>query len=298
MLKLSFRNQVLAGFAVSIILVIVVGILSFTSIKQLEDDTVWVEHTQKVIKTSNNLLQYLIDSETGMRGYGATANKAFLDPYNDAVPKITETLNQLSNLVVDNPAQVRRIDSLKLIVNRQLVILKTNIDTRETKGLDYMVANKMFLNGKGNMDSIRNLNKQVVDAESNLLAQRKEASDKASERAIRVIVFGCLIFVLIVVIMFYYIQSTFARQKNIEEEIRVANIELEKVLEENERKNWLLTGTGNLNERMQGQQTEKELSENILTEIGKYSQALTGTFYLFDENEERLNLYASFSIKG
>ncbi|MES2266090.1 MAG: response regulator [Bacteroidota bacterium] len=296
MFKLSFRNQVLAGFAVSIILVIVVGALSFTSIKQLEDDTVWVDHTQKVIKTTNNLLQYLVDTETGMRGYGATANKAFLDPYNDAVPKITETLNQLTNLVVDNPAQSKRVDSLKVIVNRQLLIIKTNIETRDTKGLEYMVANKMFLKGKGNMDSIRDINKKVVEVESNLLTERKAASDKASERAIQVIVFGCLIFVLIVVVMFYYIQATFARQKKTEEEVRVANLELEKVLAENENKNWLLTGSGTINEKMQGQQSERELSQNILTELSKYAGALTGTLYLFDDNEEKLDLYASYAF--
>jgi CheY-like chemotaxis protein/CHASE3 domain sensor protein len=296
MFKLSFRNQVLAGFAVSIVLVIVVGVLSFTSIKQLEDDTVWVNHTQRVIKTTNNLLQYLTDSETGMRGYGATANKQFLDPYNDAVPKITESLTQLSSLVVDNPVQLKRVDSLKTMVNRQLLILKTNVETREAKGLEYMVANRMFLKGKGNMDSIRNLNKQVVETESKLLEQRKAASDKASEQAIGVIVIGCMVFVIIVVIMFYYIQSTFARQKKVEEEVRIANLELEKVLQENENKNWLLTGTGNLNERMQGQQTEKELSNNILSEVSKYAKALTGTLYLFDENEKKLNLYASYAF--
>lgn len=296
MFKLNFRNQVLAGFAVSILLVLIVGILSFKSIKQLEDDTVWVDHTQKVIKTTNNLLQYLIDSETGMRGYGATANKQFLDPYNEAVPKISESLQQLSNLTVDNAGQAKRIDSLKTIVNRQLLILKTNIETRETKGLEYMVANKMFLNGKGNMDSIRDINKRVIDNENNLLAERKAASDKASERAIIVIVIGSMIFLLIVVIMFYYIQATFDRQKKIEEEVRVANVELEKVLVENEAKNWLLTGSGTLNEKMQGQQSEKELSGNILSEVSKYSKALTGTIYLFDENEEKLDLYASYAF--
>ncbi|MBD1384554.1 response regulator [Mucilaginibacter rigui] len=296
MFKLNFRNQVLAGFAVSIVLVLVVGVLSFKSIKQLEGDTVWVNHTQKVIKTTNNLLQYLIDGETGMRGYGATANKTFLGPYHDAVPKVTEALEQLANLVVDNPSQVKRVDSLKLIVNRQLLILKTNIETRDAKGLDYMVANKMFLKGKGNMDSIREINDRVIQTENNLLAERKAASDKASEQAIIVIVIGSTIFLLIVVIMFYYIQATFARQKRVEEEVRVANLELEKVLAENEGKNWLLTGSGNLNEKMQGQQSEKELSENILSEISKYAKALTGTLYLFDENEEKLNLYASYAF--
>jgi CheY-like chemotaxis protein/CHASE3 domain sensor protein len=296
MFNLNFRNQVLAGFAVSILLVLLVGTLSFKSIKQLEDDTVWIDHTQKVIKTSNNILQLLIDGETGMRGYGATANKIFLDPYNEAVPRITDNLNQLSNLVANNFVQVKRIDSLKLLVNKQLVLLKTNIETRDLKGLDYMVANHMFLNGKSNMDSIRYINSRVIETENSLLAERKAASDKASERAIIVIIMGSMVFLLIVVVMFYYIQATFARQKVAEEEVRVANMELEKVLAENESKNWLLVGTTSLNEKMQGQQTEKQLSANLLSEVCKYANALTGTIYLFDENEQKLNLYASYAF--
>jgi CheY-like chemotaxis protein/signal transduction histidine kinase/CHASE3 domain sensor protein len=295
MLKLSFRNQVLAGFAVSIVLVLFVGILSFNSIKQLEDDTVWVDHTQKVIKTTNNLLQNLIDGETGMRGYGATANKVFLDPYNVAVPRINENISQLGELIADNPIQVKRIDSLKELVARQLAVLKLNIDTRDARGLEYMVNNHMFLAGKGNMDSIRDIRNRVIETENNLLIQRKAASDEASQRAIIVIVIGSMVFLIIIVIMFFYIQATFVRQKKIEEEVKIANIELEKVLAENESKNWLLTGTGTLNEKMQGQQSEKELSENILAEVSHYASALTGTFYLFNEAEERLDLYASYA---
>ncbi|MDB5127156.1 response regulator [Mucilaginibacter sp.] len=296
MFKLNFRNQVLAGFAVSILLVLIIGILSFKSIKQLEDDTVWVNHTQRVIKATNNLLQLLIDSETGMRGYGATANKTFLDPYNEAIPRITESLNQLTVLAQDNPTQLKRIDSLKTLVNRQLTILKVNVETRETKGLDYMLANHMFLNGKGNMDSIRGINGRVIETENTLLNERKAASDKASQQAIIIIVIGCTVFLLIIVIMFYYIQATFARQKRVEEEVRIANIELEKVLAENESKNWLLIGSGNLNDKMQGQQNEKELSNNVLSEVSNYANALTGTLYLYEENEDKLDLYASYAF--
>jgi CheY-like chemotaxis protein/CHASE3 domain sensor protein len=296
MLKLSFRTQVIAGFAVSLVLVLLVGILSYSSISQLEEDTVWVDHTQKVIKTTNNLLQLLVDSETGMRGYGATANKSFLDPYNEAVPRITESLSQLSSLTSDNPTQTKRIESLKLLVNRQLLVLKTNIETREEKGLDYMVANKMFLKGKNNMDSIRDINNKVVETENNLLALRKAASEKASREAIIVIVIGCIVFLLIIIIMYFYIQGTFDRQKKIEEEIKVANFELEKVLDENEAKNWLLTGTKLLHDRMQGQQSEKELAGNIIAKLCKYTEALTGTIYLFNEAEERLDLYGAYAF--
>ena len=123
MLKLSFRNQVLSGFAVSILLVFIVGILSFNSINQLRDDTVRVEHTQQVIKKSTNLLQQLIDAETGMRGYSATGKKILLDPYNAALPIVNANLSELRVLISDNPVQVKRAETLSALINKQLNLL-------------------------------------------------------------------------------------------------------------------------------------------------------------------------------
>jgi CheY-like chemotaxis protein/signal transduction histidine kinase/CHASE3 domain sensor protein len=298
MLKLSFRNQVLAGFAVSILLVILVGVLSVNSINQLQDDTVMVDHTQKVIKTSTNLLQQLIDAETGMRGYCATNKKEFLQPYNEALPIIHSNLEDLRGLIIDNPLQVKRVDSLTNLVAEQLGLQKLNVETREAMGLDYMVARNMFINGKHSMDQIRKVITGMIDTENSLLATRKESSHKASTNAIVFIAVGSAIFLLIIIVLFRYIQATFAQQKKIEEEIKITNVELEKVLGENEAKNWLLTGTGSLNERMSGQQTEKELSGNVLAEVCDYTKALTGTIYLFNDKETRLELYSTYAFSN
>ncbi|MCC8410176.1 response regulator [Mucilaginibacter sp. UR6-1] len=296
MVKLSFRNQVLAGFAISILLVFVVAILSYKSINQLEDDNVKVEHTQQVIKTSTSLLQELIDAETGMRGYCATGKKPFLDPYNSAIPSIESDLDKLRGLIEDNPAQVKRVEALYKLTGGQLSILSNNIKTRDDKGLAYMVANDMLINGKANMDKIRSVIASVVDTENTLLIKRKNATQASSTQAIFVIVVGSGIFLVIIIILFYYIQGTFNRQKKIEQEITDANVQLGQVLRENEAKNWLLTGTAQLNETMQGQQTEKELAANVIQELCNYTKALTGTFYLLNEQDDRLDLYGSYAF--
>ncbi|WP_183560167.1 response regulator [Mucilaginibacter sp. SP1R1] len=296
MLKFSFRQQVLAGFVVSIILVLVVGILSYTSIRQFEDDNIWVNHTQNVIKSSNNLLQHMIDAETGMRGYGATNKKVFLDPYNEALPRLGADLQSLRDLTQDSQVQQKRVDSLTSLVAAQRIIMKDNIDTREAKGLDFMVAKDMFLDGKQSMDQIRALVAHIIDSETNLLQIRKQSSEKASNTAVIIIVCGSLIFLVIILFLFFYIQKTFDQQKKIEEEIKIANIELGKVLAENEAKNWLLTGTGLLNEKMQGQQSERELSGNILTEVSSYTKAAASTFYLYNDKYQRLELYATYAF--
>jgi CheY-like chemotaxis protein/signal transduction histidine kinase/CHASE3 domain sensor protein len=296
MLKLSFRNQVLTGFAISIILVLVVGVLSIKSINQLESDTMLVEHSQQVIYKSGDLLQLMIDAETGMRGFVATDKRVFLDPYNAALPNIANDVNDLNTLTVDEPEQLKRVQRLSELVSLQKGILRDNIQIRDIKGLDYMVQNNMLSSGKENMDEIRSIKAALVKAEDRLLAARKDSSAKASNQTEVIIITGSVIFLLIIIMLFYYIQRTFEEQKKIEEEIRVTNIELENVLGENEAKNWLLTGTGILNEKMQGQQSEKELAGNILNEVISYTKAFSGTFYLHNEAEERLELYASYAF--
>jgi CheY-like chemotaxis protein/signal transduction histidine kinase/CHASE3 domain sensor protein len=296
MIKLSFRDRVLTGFAFSVVLVLIVGVLSWRSISQFREDSVWVDHTQKVIKTSGSILQQMVDAETGMRGYVATGKPVFLAPYTASLPKVTTELNTLKDLIQDNPIEVRRVDSITTNVRDQLAILKNNVETRAAKGLDYMVQNDMLVNGKHSMDQIRMLNDHIIKTENDLLAIRKENSQESSNSAILIIVTGSSIFLVIIVVLFFFIQGTFKAQKIIEEEIRISNLELEKVLAENEAKNWLLTGTSLLNEKTQGQQSEKELSENVLTEVCSYVKALTGTFYLYNEKSNQLELYASYAF--
>ncbi|RYD91694.1 MAG: histidine kinase, partial [Sphingobacteriales bacterium] len=296
MLKLSFRNQVMAGFAVSIVLVFAVAILSYKSIQKFEDDSVKVQHTHLVITVGTNLIQSLIDAETGMRGYCATGKKAFLDPYKIGVPLSDKNVTLLKALVRDNLDQTLRVDTLGKFVAEQLIIMKNNIETHDEYGLKYMVDRDMLINGKYSMDQIRRLINRVIKTEEQLLEKRKSTTAIAAKRTTYIIVCGSAIFLVIIILLFYYIQRTFKQQKKIEAEITVANIELGKVLRENKAKNWLLTGSGLLNEKMQGQQSEKELAANVITELCNYTNALTGTFYLYSDADDRLELCASYAF--
>jgi CheY-like chemotaxis protein/signal transduction histidine kinase/CHASE3 domain sensor protein len=295
MLKLSFRNQVMAGFGVSIVLVFFVGIFSFRSITQLQDDQVNVEHSEQLIRTSRDVLQRLVDAETGMRGFVATDKTIFLGPYKAAIPAINSDLNKLTSLLKSSPHQKGNLDSLQTLTQIQLDILKTNTEVRDVVGLQDMVDKNMLLNGKHVMDMIRSVIERINTREDILLADGRQKTREAATYTIVTIFTGSFIFLAIIIVLFIYIQKTFAQQKKIEEEIRVTNIELEKVLDENRAKNWLLT-TGALNEKMQGQQSEKELAQNILNEVCSYAQALTGTFYLYNEADDRLEYYASYAF--
>ncbi|HEY4197237.1 MAG TPA: ATP-binding protein, partial [Mucilaginibacter sp.] len=296
MLNLSFRQQVFAGFAVSVVLVFIVGFLSYRSIDQSRSDAQLVEHTQRVIRTTDDLLQLLIDAETGMRGYAASGKKPLLDPYYAALLQIDNDLGELKGLVQGNDLQEKRLTKLTSLVGIQLNILRENVETRDSKGLDYMAKNNMFLNGKQNMDQVRAMINTIDETENHTLTIRKENSNESSTQALIIIITGSGVFLIIIILLFYYIQGTFDRQKKIEAEISSTNTQLERVLNENEVKNWVLTGIRLLNEKMQGEQSEKELSKNVIAEICNYTEALIGTLYLFNEPDEQLEYYASYAF--
>jgi signal transduction histidine kinase/CHASE3 domain sensor protein len=296
MLKLSFREQVLIGFIFSLLLVFGVFYFSYTSINSLQKKASAVDHSESVVKAANTVQLLLLNGETGQLGYVATGKDIFLEPYNNSVFRVTAILSELKVLAADNPAQIRNVDSLSSFASLKTAELNDIIYISRIYSLDSARKVLASANGKYVMDKVRFYVKRVVNEETRQLRDKSISSDKAANITITVIIIGGIIVVGVVLLLFFYIQTSFSKLKESEENLRLTNIELEKVLAENKAKNWLLTGSSLLNEKIQGQQSEKELGGNILTEICSYSGAIKGTFYFYKEEIETLELCTSYAI--
>jgi CheY-like chemotaxis protein/signal transduction histidine kinase len=66
----------------------------------------------------------------------------------------------------------------------------------------------------------------------------------------------------------------------------------------NTKHNWLTNGQNQLNEKLRGDQTEVELSENIITFLANYLEANIGVIYLLDENSQTLQLSAQYAFSS
>lgn len=296
MLKISFRNQVIIGFAISFLLVLGISFYSYRSIINLEDDKFKVEHTEQVISVSDELLKQLLNAETGQRGYVITGASRFLEPYNGSINDIRPTLNKLRELMIDNPSQQSNIDSIESNSAKKLHEMAFIIDLYNQKGAEAAKARIYSEKGKFYMDQCRVYLNRIVSQESALLNQRRVKSVKSIYSSIQAIVIGGILFTTVICVLFYVIQRFFARQKEYEKRIIESNKELEIVLAENEAKNWVLTGLGKVSEVTQGEQNEEEMAAQIIRIIGNYTHALLGTFYFYDENSNLLNYKAGYAI--
>src|ERR1700760_4748309 len=91
------------GFGLSLLILIITSVASYSSIHNLLDSSRWVDHTDSVINQLSATLSVLKDAETGQRGYLLTSDTAFLRPYNGAQEQALMNIDQIQELTLDNP---------------------------------------------------------------------------------------------------------------------------------------------------------------------------------------------------
>ncbi|MBE7178839.1 MAG: CHASE3 domain-containing protein, partial [Mucilaginibacter polytrichastri] len=296
MFKFSFRKQILIGFAVTFLLVAGISFYSYKCIISLEDDKFKVEHTQRVIDGTHKLIKDLLDAETGQRGFVITGNAKFLEPYNASVGNVRPTIDSLNLLMADNRSQEENLDSLDYFADKKLHYMADVISLYQAKGFDTARAVVNTGVGKLYMDRCRFFIDRIVSQENQLLSQRKIRSVQSIYSSIQAITIGGILFTAVIGILFYVIQNFFVRQNQYQRQMVESNLELERVLGENESKNWILTGIGRLNEITQGDQNEEEMVKQMVRAVGKYTHASFGTFYLYSEISSNLNYIAGYAI--
>jgi methyl-accepting chemotaxis protein len=194
----TFGRKIAAGFALSLVLLIAIGAVAYTSINKLMSTSKAVTHTHEVLEHIASMLSLLKDAETGQRGYLIAGEEAFLEPYRAGSSDAPVMLKELRKLTADNPNQQKRIESLEPLLAAKLAELKQTIELRGKGGVDEAI--KMVRGGEGKrlMDDIRRTADQMDNEERGLLKQRAEEGAAAASGAKSVIIVGTLFCLLCV----------------------------------------------------------------------------------------------------
>ena len=110
----DFRRILIRAVLLPLVLSVALAGIFFWQINRLLSAAGWVEHTDEVIAQANLAQKLLIDMETGVRGYLITNDHAFLEPYEQAEPKVSPLLASLRQLTSDSrrKAAITRAASL------------------------------------------------------------------------------------------------------------------------------------------------------------------------------------------
>jgi PAS domain S-box-containing protein len=138
----------------------------------------WVEHSMTIQIAANELLNVLVDAETGQRGFLITGNAADLAPYDSALIRIKTPWQRLRGLTTDNQAQTERLAAIEPLVSEKLGELQLTMDIARTQGPD-QAHNQVRMNtAKATMEKIRGLLAAFQNEEAQLLATRARFADQ------------------------------------------------------------------------------------------------------------------------
>jgi PAS domain S-box-containing protein len=160
----SFQRLLRRTVAIPVTLLVLLAVTLLVEILTLTSSLKWVDHAEQVISNSRQLMRYMVDMETGVRGYHLTGDKSFLEPYQAAKARVPEQQALLLQLTSKNPDQQRRFKEIQDLDLRWINYAEGLL--RQPVGSSLSV--KDFETGKGLMDQIRAKQREILAVEDQL----------------------------------------------------------------------------------------------------------------------------------
>jgi len=296
MFKFTFKQQVLTGFGISLLFVLISALTSYLSIQSMAKDSSWESHTYEVIDHAQSLEEKLLNAETGLRGFILTQRPKYLDPYSKNANKILPAIKDLQRLTKDNMPQQERLDSLEFYANQKLRDMQEIIQSNSLGGQPASIKKVLTDKGKLFKDNFIRVNNNIIQSENELLKIRKAKRIESGTRSKVIVLASSLIILALVLYLFSFIKRTFDEQRLTEIKIRENNDQLEQLSSENEQKNWMLSGASVINESLRGEQEIEELCTHVVTDLCNYLHAAIGALYLFNPKSQKLSLAGSYAF--
>src|SRR5450759_3484050 len=115
-MKWSVGTKIGAGYALALIILVVLGVVSYRNTTGLIEAAQMKVHTYQVLENLKGVLSTLKDAETGQRGYIITGEDRYLEPYQAGMSAVNQTMQHLRGLTADNPNQQQRIEALEPLI--------------------------------------------------------------------------------------------------------------------------------------------------------------------------------------
>ncbi|MDQ6872109.1 MAG: CHASE3 domain-containing protein [Gemmatimonadota bacterium] len=217
---------------VPVILVVLIGALTYERSRLVVADVVEVERSHEALEASESLLTRAIDAETGQRAYLLIGDETFLEPYRGARGDIGRALGDLRALVRDDPAQTTRVNAIERLVNDRFALLDSSILQRRAGRLNAAADSQSLLLGKDKMDRLRGVVAALQSHERSLLSERRTAERHGVATATAMIIVAAFLALLLSAFINMAIARALDDQDKANKELRRVNEDLERQSEQ------------------------------------------------------------------
>ncbi|MDQ2640746.1 MAG: CHASE3 domain-containing protein, partial [Pseudomonadota bacterium] len=268
--------RLVLGVAAAIVAIVLIAALSMRAISEQNRNRSETMHTMDVVAAINLVLSGLKDAETGQRGYLLTGIEDYLQPYNTGRVRLPADIERLQTLLMDDPEQARRAESLRSVAQERLAELQRVIDLQRDRGQDAATERMVQGRGKQLMDQVRELGATLVGHEQARLDVGYQSLERSRHQS-TITVMGGLAILLLLVILAAAFGAREIRRKALE--------------------SWLRDGQAILARALQGEQRLESLGEQVLRFMTRQLHAPAGAFYVL-ERGGMVRRVAGFALAG
>ncbi|EYC52705.1 chemotaxis protein [Hylemonella gracilis str. Niagara R] len=198
----TVARRLTTAFGAIILVFMLVGGVALYSATQLADANKWNTHTYKVLALGDEMLESMINMETGARGFLIASEDRYLEPWNSGNQAFEKSWAEVKGLTSDNPTQQKRLDEMKkryeefTAVGKTMIQFRRDVSSGQRSSTDFVAEFKQGRD-KAAMDSFRGLHAEFDKAERDLLVVRDAAAARYQSLNRNVVIFGSLLAVLI-----------------------------------------------------------------------------------------------------
>lgn len=164
--SITLKRKLFLSITVAAVIILFVSLNSISSIRSLVDAADKVTETEAVKGELNNISTNLNEIKANSRGYMLSNNEIFLENHQQNKINITESIQKLKALTLNNPAQQEALISLNQLLKERIDFSESLIKTHKTAGKIASEALFSTLKGKQINDKIETLISQMI-AEGN-----------------------------------------------------------------------------------------------------------------------------------
>ena len=220
---MNFKNNLLYGLGLSMLVLLLSSTASFISIKNLIESSKMVKESNETIKNLNNVFSLVKDAETGQRGYLLSGDQAFLTPYDNAKAKISQAITELNSEITPSPVQAQNLERLKVNIESRLMILDKNLEYKRKRDLE--VTAQQLISGKKYMDAIRATVGAMQTEEQRLLQERTDTMNTFASYTPFLIIISALLAIVITLVFFRKVLLDFNEKNKLTTELEEKNKE-------------------------------------------------------------------------
>jgi signal transduction histidine kinase/CheY-like chemotaxis protein/CHASE3 domain sensor protein len=211
------------GFGLSLLILIITSVASYSSIRNLLDSSQWVDHTDSVLIRIDRVQSLFRNAESGQRGYLLTGDTTYLRALNGAEDEINILVDSLDEMTADNPRQGANLTKLREVYSIPLQQLERMV---EQKTSDNIFNLRDIDRGRDSMRVVRQILQRMTDEEHRLMANRVASVRRYSMYTPVLIIAAALLSIFITLFFYRRVHQDFQVRQQLYNELQEKDAEI------------------------------------------------------------------------